>query len=83
MRVITTPEARRRLSELVSAVRHTRHPIPIGRWHRAEVLLIHFPEHANTSVDDTTNMNAYGGGFDVLAAEPDLYSRTDVKRRYV
>lgn len=82
MRVITTSEARRRLSELVSAVRHTRRSIPIGRRHRAEALLISFPDHANAALDDATNMNAYGGGFDFLATEPDLYSRADVKRRY-
>lgn len=83
MRVITTTEARRRLSDLVSAVRRTRRPIPIGRRNRAEVLLIDFPDHANAALSDVTNMNAYGGGFDFLADEPGLYSRSDLKRSYV
>ena len=83
MRVITTTEARRRLSELVSAVRHTRRPIPIGRRSRAEVLLIDFPDHMNAALSDTTNMNAYGGGFEFLKQEPDVYSRADLRRSYV
>ncbi|MFH1099203.1 MAG: hypothetical protein V1723_04800 [Candidatus Uhrbacteria bacterium] len=83
MRVITTTEARRRLSELVSAVRHTRRPIPIGRRSHAEVLLIDFPDHANAALSDVTNMNMYGGGFDFLDKEPNTYSRLDLKRPYV
>lgn len=83
MRVIPTTEARRRLSELVNAVRHTRRPVPIGRRNRAEVLLIKFPEHANPALDDITNMNAYGGGFDFLAEEPDVYTHADLRKRYV
>lgn len=83
MMVHTTTEARKRLAHLVDAVRYTRRPFAIGRRNKAEVLVIPFPDTANPLLSDETNMSQYGGGFDFLADEPELYSRKDLKRPYV
>lgn len=82
MQVITTTAARKNLSMLIGAVHRTRRSIAIGRRNKAEVLLIRFPESTNLSLGETTNMNQYGGGFDFLQDEPDLYSREDLKKSY-
>lgn len=83
MKVITTSAARKNLSAIVDAVRFTNKPVAIGRRDKAEALLIKFPESANGLVDDMTNMNFYGGGFDFLEQEPDIYSRDDLITSYV
>lgn len=83
MYIISTSRARQRLSELVNRVRYTNRPVAIGRRNKAEVLLIKFPEHANPALSDLTNMNQYGGAFDFLADEPELYSQNDLKKSYV
>lgn len=83
MKVISTTHARKHLAALVNGVHHSHRPVAIGRRRRAEALLIDFPEFANDELDEVTNMNQYGGGFDFLAQEPELYTRTDLKKRYV
>ena len=83
MKIINTTKARQLFSELVTRVRYTNRPIAIGRRNKAEVLLIKFPEHANEKLSTTTNMNQYGGAFDFLQDEPDLYSKDDIKKSYV
>lgn len=83
MKVITTSTARKNLSAIVDAVRFTNKPVAIGRRDKAEALLIKFPESANGLVDDMTNMNVYGGGFNFLEQEPDIYSRDDLIKSYV
>lgn len=83
MKVITTTEARKVLPELINQVRYRRQVVAIGRRQQAEVLLVKFPEHYNANLSDTTNMNQYGRSFDWLEAEPDIYSRSDLKKSYV
>lgn len=82
MRVITTTTARKNLSELVGTVHRTRRSVAIGRRNKAEVLLIRFPDSTNSKLDEMTNMSQYGGGFDFLQDEPDLYSRADLTKSY-
>lgn len=83
MKVLTTTEARKVLPELINQVRYRRQMVAIGRRQQAEVLLVKFPEHYNVNLSDTTNMNQYGRSFDWLEAEPDIYSRSDLKKSYV
>ncbi len=82
MVIIPATEARKRFSELVNQVRYSNHPVVIGRHDTAEVLMIKFPAQSNLNLDETTQMNQYGGAFDFLEDEPDLYSYDDIKKRY-
>ena len=83
MNVIPTTEARKRLSAIVNAVRFSNKPVAIGRHNKAEVLLIKFPEHTNPNVDAITNMNQFGGAFEFLEDEPEIYSKEDMIKSYV
>lgn len=83
MKIIATTEARKHLSELINKVRYTNTPVAIGRHEKGEVLLIKFPQDANPQLDEMTNFNQYGGTFDWLYDEPDIYSARDLKKRYV
>ncbi|MBI5793839.1 type II toxin-antitoxin system Phd/YefM family antitoxin [Candidatus Uhrbacteria bacterium] len=82
MNVITTTSARQHLSQLIGAVHRTRRSIAIGKRNKAEVLLIRFPDSTNLMLDEMTNMNQYGGGFDFLEDEPDIYTRRDLIKTY-
>lgn len=83
MKVITTTKARKDLAKLVNSVVYTNRPIAIGRRDKAEALIIKFPQETNMSLEETTNMSQYGGAFDFLEDEPDLYSVGDLKKSYV
>lgn len=83
MHIIPTTEARKRLADLVSAVRYTNKPIAIGRRNKAEALLINFPDRFNKELNEETNMNQYGKAFDFLENESNLYSKADLKKSYV
>lgn len=83
IRLIPTTQARKHLSALVNRVRSSHESIAIGRRDKPEVLLIKFPQQINTELDEWTNMNQYGGAFDFLTEEPDLYSPSDLIKPYV
>ena len=83
MKVITTTQARQSLPELINSVRYSRRPVAIGHRQKAEVLLIQFSEYFNQALSDSTNINQYGGSFDWLKDEPDMYSHADLKKSYV
>ena len=83
MQILTTTEARKKLAKIINLVSESSRPVAIGRRDKADVLLIKFPQDINPLVDEMTNMNQYGGAFDFLAKEPDLYAISDLKKRYV
>ncbi len=83
MKVISTTQARKQLSELINLVRFKRTIIGIGRHNKTEALLVRYPEHQNADVDDVANIAMYGGAFDFLEDEPDLYSLDDLEEIYV
>jgi hypothetical protein len=79
MKMISTTNARKQLSQIVDSVKEHGSVFAIGRRNRPEVLLIKFPTSYNAAVDDITNINAYSESFDFLEAEPDLYTLADIK----
>lgn len=83
MKLITTTKARRDISAIINRVKHHGDVFAIGRRNSIDALLIQFPAVYNEEVDDITNVNAHSKSFDFLAAEPDLYGVSDLKKRYV
>ncbi|OGQ08352.1 MAG: hypothetical protein A3G32_03915 [Deltaproteobacteria bacterium RIFCSPLOWO2_12_FULL_40_28] len=83
MKIIATSEARKHFSDIINKVRYSNTPVAIGRHNKGEVLLIKFPQEANPLVSPMSNFNQYGGSFDFLNDEPDLYSINDIKKPYV
>jgi hypothetical protein len=82
-KIISTTEARKDIAKMVNAVREHGAVFAIGRRNEPEALLIKFPSQYRKDLGEVTNFNAYSGSFDFLADEPDLYSITDLKKRYV
>ena len=78
MKIVSTSVARQQLSELVNRVMYKNHPVVIGRHNKPQALLIKFPYDANANLSDISNLNQYGGAFDWLGDEPDLYSANDL-----
>ena len=81
MRVIPITEGRKRLGELVNIVKYQHSIIALGKHGKAEVLLVALPGAGEDF--SITSVNAESSSFKFLSTEPDLYSRTDLKERYV
>ncbi len=82
MKIMTTTNTRKHISEMVNQVRDTGEVFGIGRRDAIEAVIIPFPHEYRKDVNDITNINAYSRSFDFLADEPDLYSVEDLKKRY-
>ncbi len=80
MKIISTTNVRKNISELIHAVREEGSSFLIGRHGQPEAVLIKFPTTYRATVSDITNVNAYSTSFDFLKDEPDLYSAADVMK---
>lgn len=81
MKTISTTDARKHLSDIVESVRTTGRPVAIGRRNKPEVMMVRISKY-NPELSDVTNLNMFGGSFDFLWDEPDVYSDKDIKKRY-
>ena len=82
MKIISTTVARKQLGKLIMSVRENNLTLGIGRHDRPEALLIKYPDYLNRELDEWTNFVANAGSFDFLKNEPELYSISDLKKRY-
>ena len=83
MKIITTTNARKHIGDIVNRVKYFGDIFAIGRRNSIDALLIQFPQIYNKNLDDITNINAFSKSFDFLAKEPELYSISDIKKKYV
>ena len=83
MKTITTTNARKQIAKIIDQVKETGDVFAIGRRNRPEVLVIKFPTEYSKEVNEITNINAYSDSFNFLDAEPDLYTKADLKKHYV
>lgn len=77
----TTSEARKHFSEIVTRVKYEKIIIAIGRRKKEEVLIVPAPELDQEI--PVSQMNAASASFDFLKEEPDIYTFSDIKKRYV
>jgi antitoxin (DNA-binding transcriptional repressor) of toxin-antitoxin stability system len=82
MKVISTTEARKHISDMLDAVAADGANFVIGRHDAPEVVLVKFPSAYRSDLSDITNVNSYSNSFDFLKNEPDIYSVHDVKKKY-
>ncbi len=82
MKVLSTTHARKNIKEIVNRARYRGEVFAIGRRNAIDAVLIGFPHTYNDALDDITNVNAYSRVFDFLSNEPELYSASDLKKRY-
>jgi len=68
---------------MINEVRETGEVFAIGRRDNLEVVMLKFPRVYSSSFSDIANINTYSQSFDFLKNEPDLYSVTDLKKKYV
>ncbi|HEY5714463.1 MAG TPA: type II toxin-antitoxin system Phd/YefM family antitoxin [Candidatus Gracilibacteria bacterium] len=82
MTVYSTTQARQQFSDLINQVKYEKKMIAIGRNNKKEVLMVPYPDVDGTDIP-ISDMNANSSSFAFLLDEPDLYSFTDLKKRYV
>ena len=82
MKIVTTTNARKHIKTIIDRVKYHGEVFGIGRRKSIDVVVLKFPDSYNPAVNDITNVNAYSKSFDFLKDEPELYSRTDVRKKY-
>ena len=83
MKIITTTNARKNIGNIINRVKYFGDVFAIGRRDSIDALLIQFPQIYNADLNDITNINANSKSFDFLAKEPEIYSISDLKKKYV
>ena len=77
MQTYTKTETRNNFSEIIKQVKYGKKIVAVKR----DVLIVPFPE-----IDESipvSQINEQSDSFDFLENEPDLYSLSDLKKRYV
>ncbi len=82
MQILTTTNARKHIKNIVDRVKYRGEVFGIGRRDSIDVVVLKFPEMYNAAVNNITNINTYSKSFDFLKDEPELYSVSDLKKRY-
>ena len=83
MKIISTTNARKNIGSIINRVKYFGEVFAIGRRNSIEALLIKFPETYNKDLNDITNVNVSSKSFDFLSKEPEIYSPSDLKKKYV
>ncbi|MFA6294960.1 MAG: hypothetical protein WC666_00860 [Candidatus Paceibacterota bacterium] len=83
MKIITTTLARKNISKMINRVKYYGEVFGIGRRNSVDAILIKFPNAQNDEMNEITNINANSSSFDFLKEEPDIYSLSDLKKKYV
>lgn len=82
MKVISTTNARKNISSIIDRVKMHGEVFGIGRRNSIDALIIQFPSAYNKELNEITNINALSQSFDFLNAEPEIYSMSDLKKKY-
>ena len=82
MKIVTTTNARKNIGAIIDRVKYHGEVFGIGRRDSIDAVVLKFPDIYNGAVNDITNINAYSKSFDFLKDEPDLYSLSDLKKKY-
>ena len=82
MKIVTTTNARKNIGAIIDRVKYRGEIFGIGRRNSIDAIVLKFPEMYNSSLNEITNINAYSKSFDFLKDEPDIYSLSDLRKRY-
>ena len=83
IKTLSTTKMRDNISEIINLVHNTGKSFVVGRRDIPEAVLIPFPKDFNPKTSEITNINAYSKSFSFLEKEPELYSKSDLKEKYV
>jgi len=81
MKTFSTTKAREKFRYIVDYV-DKGNVVAIEKYGSPKVLLIQYPKLLRKNIDDITLLAEYGGAFDWLKDEPDLYSADDLRTKY-
>ena len=82
MKIITTTNARKTIGDMINKVKYSGEVFGIGRRNSIDALLIQFPTAYNKDMNEITNINANSKSFDFLSKEKEIYSLSDLKKKY-
>lgn len=82
IKTISTTKVRANISEIIDRVKTRGEVFVFGRRNNPEAILVKFPDLYNPNFSDITNINAYSNSFDFLKNESDLYTTSDIKKKY-
>jgi hypothetical protein len=68
---------------MINQVKYTGEVFGIGRRNSIDALLIQFPAAYSEDVSEITNINANSRSFDFLTQEKEIYSLSDLRKKYV
>ena len=83
MKIVTTTNARKNISQIIDRVKIHGEVLGVGRRNSIDALIIQFPSQYNKDFNEVSNINALSRSFDFLNDEPELYSVADLKKKYV
>ena len=82
MKIITTTIARKNIGHILNRVKYFGDVFGIGRRNSIDAILIRFPDTYNKDMNEITNINASSASFDFLKNEPEIYSLSDLRKKY-
>ena len=74
---------RKNMGNIVNRVKYFGDIFAIGRRDSIDAILIQFPSSYNKNLNNITNINTHSKSFDFLSREPEIYSISDLKKKYV
>ena len=83
MKTISATDARNNLKSVMDMITKNDEVVVIKNHNNPEIIMMKYPRHYNPNLSDMTNFMANNPAFDFLADEPDLYTRDDLKKKYV
>lgn len=83
IKTISTKKVREHISDIIEGVKNRGEVFVFGRRNNPEAILIKFPDMYNPRFSDITNINTYSNSFNFLKDESDIYTFSDIKKKYV
>jgi len=81
MKKLSTTKVREKIKEVLEFVSEGN-VVALERYGLPQALIIKYPEEIQSDLPDSTLLSQYGGAFDWLKDEPDLYTESDVIEKY-
>ncbi|MEK7200517.1 MAG: hypothetical protein AAB672_00070 [Patescibacteria group bacterium] len=83
MQTITISEAKRDMQKIINRVKNRGDVFAVRTKKIIDAVIMQFPPNYNDNLNDITNINTNSKSFDFLKYEPNIYSFSDLKKRYV
>lgn len=82
MKTLTIPQAKKDMKNIINRVKNRGEVFAIGTKKIIDAIIVQFPINCNQNLNEITNINTNSKSFDFLKHEPDIYSSSDLKKKY-